>query len=521
MSQKSVSVDELRRKGVPPSDSQLECDCLGAVFFDPSAFPLLAKIGEDAFTDKDRQAIYRAAVKAFNRGLPPDVGTVADILRETLPQERADQLRDLCESWKLFTAAQLPLWVKRLGILQRQRRLIRLGDAATKAGYQNADPDEWADQLESSARELRDETALDVDFFESEDSQAFFATEDAIEYLSDDFLPKAQNCVMGAREKVGKTSCAGEIAVCLDQGLPVFGVFTVPKPVKVGFVSGEAGRAVTKKLIRRVCDSKGVDPASLSIRWSTKLPCLEDPKQLGAIEPFINRFELDALFLDCFYLMQGLRTATHSTNINVQGALLKPLNDIITRTGCSIIMLHHLRRGTGIDDPHEMPDLKQLSQAGMTEWAASWILMARQEAYHPDKPARLWMNVGGRAGHASQWSVTIDEGPQGNRHWRTHIEPARNVLSKKQFDQAEAIAKSIKEMMERTKEIEWWTTKMIAGQLGGRQTKFRPSIDFLLDKGLMESRETTKGGGTLEYRIKPGDALTNGKGNLVALYGAG
>jgi hypothetical protein len=112
----------------------------------------------------------------------------------------------------------------------------------------------------------------------------------------------------------------------------------------------------------------------------------------------------------------------------VQGGVLDPLDGIIKRTGCVIIVMHHFKRAL---KPGAKPSLDHLSQAGLAEWAFNWILVSRRKPYSPTKASELWLTNGGRGNSGGEWALTVDERGDGSpgaagdgRGWKLDIEPA-------------------------------------------------------------------------------------------------
>ena len=132
---------------------------------------------------------------------------------------------------------------------------------------------------------------------------------------------------------------------------------------------------------------------------------------------------IDPLYLALF----TAETAGRSGDLYTMGATFEPLTAVCRETGASILLVHHFRKNRG-DDQQEPCSLEELSQAGLAEVARWWILLDRREPYAGDGRHALWLRVGGSEGHASFWSLDIDEGltvdSEGNQRttkWETTL----------------------------------------------------------------------------------------------------
>jgi hypothetical protein len=111
-------------------------------------------------------------------------------------------------------------------------------------------------------------------------------------------------------------------------------------------------------------------------------------------------------------VLGGDTAGRQATNVFDMGPLLLRLSELGEKTGSTVIMCHHCRKGPGMTgDRYDPPDLEELSMAGFAEWARQWILIGRREAFEAGSGLhKLWLNVGGSVGFSGTWSVDIDEG---------------------------------------------------------------------------------------------------------------
>ena len=106
---------------------------------------------------------------------------------------------------------------------------------------------------------------------------------------------------------------------------------------------------------------------------------------------------LKVLIIDPAYLCLDL--GDDAGNLFTVGKKLRELTDIGHATGCTIIIIHHNKKS--INDPFAIPELESIAWSGFQEWARQWLLIGRRELYNAERAGshRLWLNVGGSAGH--------------------------------------------------------------------------------------------------------------------------
>jgi len=265
------------------------------------------------------------------------------------------------------------------------------------------------------------------------DSPAFFAQEFVDHYIIKNILPASQPTILGGLPKTLKTNFALDLSVSAATGSPFLG-FEVVKPVVVLFFSGESGKATIQGAARRIACAKGVDITSAPIHWSFVAPKLPAPDQMTALKSLVKGLKAGLVVIDPLYLsLLDAESAGQASNLFAMGARLVELSSIVEETGSAIVLVHHFRKGNGLDAKYEPADLEQLSMSGVAEWARSWLLLSRREAWAPGAPHRLWLNCGGSAGHAAQLALDVDEGdpesPHG-RFWTVTVEDAADARTR-------------------------------------------------------------------------------------------
>lgn len=260
--------------------------------------------------------------------------------------------------------------------------------------------------------------------------------------------------MIGGGSKTLKTTLAEDLAVSLASGTPFLGHFAVPNPVNVGFISAESGMFTLQRNANAIAEARGLNLGDLPIFWGEKLPQICRATHLAALEAAIVAHRLQVMMVDPTYLMvlAGDTQGRSSAHVTDMGSILIGLTEIVQRTGCCILLIHHHRKHK--DDPFAPPELSDLTGAGYAEWARQWLLIGRREHYeHGTGIHRLWLNVGGSAGHSSLWTVDVNEGViddhlQG-RCWEVMVQAAVEARH-----EAKAAKEAEKKLAEQSRVIE-------------------------------------------------------------------
>lgn len=370
-----------------------------------------------------------------------------------------------------------------------------LGDAA--------DPMELLAEL-GNAKESDDPNRIELI-----PSSEFAVAEYRQRYLVRRILVANQPAIVGGRSKTMKTTLLADLALSLGTGTPFLGEFEAVRST-VAIISGESGQFTLQETARRIAAAKGVDLASASVFWGFRLPQLANPMHLQALETAIGENSLDVLMIDPAYLCllagtQGLNAA----NVFDMGPLLLGLSELGQRTGCTMIVAHHCRKHSQAEQ-WSPPDLEELSMAGFGEWARQWLLLGRREAYTQGTGEhRLWLNIGGSAGHSGCYAVDIDEGRLGDdftgRKWNVAISTASDAHEEARRDREQRRAKEqeakeedykrrLRDAMSQMPDGE--TENVLRSIAGLNARNFGTAIRFLMKEGRAETCSVIKGNRT-------------------------
>ena len=248
-------------------------------------------------------------------------------------------------------------------------------------------------------------------------------------FLIKRFLVEGQPCILGGPKKVLKTSVLVDLAISLGTGTPFLSHpdFAVVDSINVMMLSGESGGYTLQETARRIALARGQSLSSASVYWGFDLPQLGNREHLEELALGIDVLSIKVAIIDPAYLclLAAGASANITANVFAMGQLLKGLSEIGRKTGCTLIIAHHTRK-TDRTNPFGVPDLEDLSGSGFAEWARQWVLLNRREAYQAGTgDHRLWLNVGGSAGHSGTWALDISEGTiddqGGGRTWSVTV----------------------------------------------------------------------------------------------------
>lgn len=257
----------------------------------------------------------------------------------------------------------------------------------------------------------------------------------SIEYLIDGVLVALQPAVIGGGYKTLKTSLAADLALSLAFADKFLGKFEVPIAQRVVMMSGESGLATIQETAKRICRANGRRLRDASVIWSPDLPRFDSEPHMDALKQFLSDDEITVVVIDPAYLCLGGSPDDHK-NIFAMGERLRAIGDACLSVAVTPIICHHAKRAKNDNEPMELGDL---AFTGWAEWARQWILLNRRERFDPDSQGqhKLWMTVGGSAGHFGLWGLDITEGRQSDpegRQWDVDIIPASDARATSQTD---------------------------------------------------------------------------------------
>jgi len=233
-----------------------------------------------------------------------------------------------------------------------------------------------------------------------------------LEYLVNSVMVRGQCMVVGGATKVCKTNVMMDLCLSVATGTPFLGEYETSQGPTL-FCTGETGDARSQMVYRAVKEARGIKSPVNHFFYTSEVPKITDEAWLKSLRLWITNKELQILAIDPYYLAIGQQMNDVTSGVVGFGDLLQPLTELGHETNCTIVLAHHStkqasRTSNKGGQPMEPMDL---SGAGISEFMRQWILLSRRERFNQGSGEhKLYMNVGGSAGHSLLAAVDINEG---------------------------------------------------------------------------------------------------------------
>lgn len=329
------------------------------------------------------------------------------------------------------------------------------------------------------------------------------AAEYNTEFLVEHTLVAGQPCIIAGSKKTLKTSLLIDLGISMARAGYFLGKLRCTRSARVAIMSGESGLATLQETARRIAAASGCNLADIDgLIWSPDLPMFGDIFHADALKRFLTDDEIEVVILDPAYLC--IPTDGNEGSLFAVGKLLRNMSDACQSIGVTMILAHHTKKG--VVDPFAPVELEDIAWAGFPEFARQWLLISRRQKYEPGTGEhRLWLNVGGSAGHSALWGVDISEGKYDGetpRRWGVELRPAAEVReeagsavdkakAEKADQQLERDKKSLVETIGRCQNGE--TKTAIRDRSNMSHKRFNAALYALIEDGQIVEIQTTKG----------------------------
>jgi len=294
-----------------------------------------------------------------------------------------------------------------------------------------------------------------------------------VTWLVDNILSADQPTIFGAKQKALKTTLLTDLAVSLASGWPWLGQFDIPERRRVLFITGEASNRAAMRKVRRAAETRNVTRESLQ-GWlhveAMNFPNLPTMQHCHAVQQAIQKHRFTVVILDPLYMgLQGVNTS----NLTEVGPAMRQFMHACEPA--AVIIAHHVKKSASFDDA---PNLEDLSQAGIAEFAGNYWLMGRMGEYQGDGKHTLAVRYGGRDEQFGLLRLDFDE-----QKWQCEtsslLEHRENVARQKETERFNQWSEQALEFLtEKAAANETATISALAESLGTKPDR-KPFRDFV------------------------------------------
>ena len=399
---------------LPPQNVEAEEAILGGILLDPEAIGrVMERLNPDAFYVSAHKTIYRAAVDLQSRGLPTDLMTVTNWLkdRELIEkiggQSRIAQLVD-----RTLSAANIDQYASLVMEKFMRRRLIQIGGEISQLGFEADSPLERC--LDEAEQKL---FAITQD----RPQQALTATADILIETFADIEQRAEGIVLpgipcgfydldamtqgfqrsdliiaAGRPSMGKTAFVLNIArnIAAIQKLPIaiFSLEMSKQQLVYRLLSSEVSLETSRLRTGRIAPNEW-ELLGQAINNLSEMPIfIDDTPNISVAEMRSKARRLQAeqggvlglILIDYLQLMEG----SSDNRVQELSKITRSLKGLARELNAPIISLSQLSRGVE-SRTNKRPMMSDLRESGSIEQDADLIMMLyREEYYDPDTPDR-------------------------------------------------------------------------------------------------------------------------------------
>ncbi|MCL4204837.1 MAG: AAA family ATPase [Pirellulaceae bacterium] len=324
----------------------------------------------------------------------------------------------------------------------------------------------------------------------------------AIKWFLENFFAVGQDGILAGGIKVLKTTIAVALAISIATGIPFLGIIRVLTTAPVLVLSGESGLSVLQETARRICLALGISLRGIgNLYWSDCLPRFDNPEHIAKLAESLEIIRGGLLIVDPAYLALP---GDDAGNVFAQGEMLREISVLCRRADVTLLLLHHFSKTR---TSCEIPELQDIAWSGFGEFARQWLLIGRREKYVPGTGEhKLWLSVGGSAGHNQMLAVDVNEGLRtdpGGRRWEVVASSAddarQDAKRQRELERAEKLARQDAEdcrrVLEAVRQFQDGETKSKIRDLASIEGKrVGKALMTLLKEMRIEQCEITKNG---------------------------
>jgi hypothetical protein len=305
--------------------------------------------------------------------------------------------------------------------------------------------------------------------------------------------PERSAGVLAGNKKSLKTWNLQAIALAVAAGTALFDEYPAVSPGGVLYLCGEGGRDTFANRHQVIAARYGIDDRALrelKLGVDFGVGTLTDADFIDAVKRHLDTLQPKLVILDPLY-------AYHPSDVEVQnvyarGPMLANLRELVG-SEAALIVGDHFNKTAG-----KNLDLDNIAQAGMAQWADSWILQKHREV--PDLENgkyQLELETGTRRGGGKHlevdWMLERDQGDPDAVSWSNADWDARPFVPQNAESRATKTAERIMQVVaDNPFEL---TESGVAEKVGGKREKAFEVLNQLKVNGwlVVENRERKEG----------------------------
>ncbi|MGW6377064.1 AAA family ATPase [Rhodococcus sp. NPDC055112] len=311
-----------------------------------------------------------------------------------------------------------------------------------------------------------------------------------MEWLVRGVWPRHSFGPMGGEKKTLKSYNLLSMSLAVASGEPLFGEFAVASPGPVVYYVGEGGQAPFQRRLQAIARAYKVNLADLPLHAVFEVGPLDALDFTDALKRNLDDLQPELVIIDPLYAFHP--AGVEAQNLYERGRMLAGVSSLVANE-TALIIADHFRK-TGSADL----DLDSIAQAGMGQWADSWILQKHRDK--PDLDAgsyRLAVEFGSRQWGGSRWELDwqipafgeLEEGPADDGvSWE--IRRADGGSDRDRRSRSRGSGEKRAELLEVIRGNPFQFTKnRLIEVVGGNKAAVRAAIDELVEARQLEVRK--------------------------------
>ncbi|WP_027503907.1 AAA family ATPase [Rhodococcus sp. UNC23MFCrub1.1] len=310
-----------------------------------------------------------------------------------------------------------------------------------------------------------------------------------MEWLVQGVWPRHSFGPMGGEKKTLKSYNLLALSVAVASGEALFGEFAVHSPGPVLYYVGEGGQGPFQRRLQAIARAFKVELGDLPVHAVFEVGSLSGVSFTDALKRNLDTAQPELVIIDPLYAFHP--PGIEAQNLYERGRMLAEVSASVAGQAALVVADHFKKSG------NSDLDLDSISQAGMGQWADSWILQKHREK--PDLDAgdyRLAMEFGSRQWGGRRYDLDWHLPPEGQLEsgegasdelsWSIRRSDSGTGLTVNRVDADDRLrTRAVEIVTERPYEL---TANKLADELGGQRKATLRVIDALVTAGVLDQQ---------------------------------